>query len=164
MDCRHTVERLSSYLDGELGAEEARQVRRHLGQCPRCAAELAGLQRVSGALDALDGMPTPSGFARRVRRAADRRRKCIRLPDPPAMRRRRVLIRAAAALVMAAGLWFGIAAGDSAFRHAHLESTEEEVATELSLDLFSLAPGGSLADVYLSFVDASEAGGVEDAQ
>ena len=36
MECREVIERLWEYLDGELAAEEAAAVHRHLGECSSC--------------------------------------------------------------------------------------------------------------------------------
>ncbi len=166
MNCRTTVQRLNPYLDGELSAEEAAVVEEHLAACPQCRAELDDLRRINGALEALGGMAAPADFARRVRGAADRRRKPIRLFGVVGGRRSRALARLAAALVMAAGLWTGLMAGDSAFRSRDTsdEVDAETAEFELSMDLFSAVPAGSLADVYLTFVDEAEWGGAEDVQ
>jgi len=40
--------RLSAYLDGELGADEAAQVERHLAGCAECRARLGALERIAG--------------------------------------------------------------------------------------------------------------------
>lgn len=39
-------ERLSDYLDGELTEEAEAECRRHLGSCPACRNDLAGIERV----------------------------------------------------------------------------------------------------------------------
>src|SRR5690242_10748436 len=46
-------ERLSAYLDDELGAEERAALERHLPGCARCQAELADLRDVRALLGAL---------------------------------------------------------------------------------------------------------------
>ena len=47
MECREVIERLWEYLDDELAAEEAADLRRHLAGCrtcgPRCACDRAFL-------------------------------------------------------------------------------------------------------------------------
>jgi anti-sigma factor RsiW len=40
-DCPH-ISRLQTYLDGELGEDETRQLEVHFESCPACTAELAG--------------------------------------------------------------------------------------------------------------------------
>ena len=35
-DCRKNFEKISEYLDGELGHDECRQIERHLNDCPEC--------------------------------------------------------------------------------------------------------------------------------
>ncbi|NNF54425.1 MAG: zf-HC2 domain-containing protein [Acidimicrobiales bacterium] len=39
LTCAETLELLQQYLDGELSAEEARQVARHLDSCTMCETE-----------------------------------------------------------------------------------------------------------------------------
>src|SRR5690242_21609959 len=55
-------ERLSVYLDGELGAEERAALERHLPGCARCQAELADLRGVRALLRALSTPAAPRSF------------------------------------------------------------------------------------------------------
>jgi anti-sigma factor RsiW len=55
--CRAFDEDLSALLDGELGAERRAEVEAHVAGCPGCAARLAELHAVDGALTAL---PAPA--------------------------------------------------------------------------------------------------------
>jgi|SRR5690242_147516 len=55
-------ERLSVYLDGELGAEERAALERHLPGCARCQAELADLRGVRALLRALPTPAAPRSF------------------------------------------------------------------------------------------------------
>ncbi len=154
MNCEKTTERLGAYLDGELGEQEAAQVQEHLEACPRCAAELEELRRLDRLLSALPGMDAPEGFARRVRRAAERARRPARL--------RPVLARAAAMLVLAAGLWLGYAAGNAASRAVTGGAGEEPSQYDLPADLLSAAPSGSVAELYLGLTEQESAEGGED--
>jgi anti-sigma factor RsiW len=43
--CRETADRLSDYLDGDLGARTRRRISRHLARCEHCQALLASLTR-----------------------------------------------------------------------------------------------------------------------
>lgn len=36
IDCRHVIRRMWEYLDGEVEAAEAEQIRAHLAECGRC--------------------------------------------------------------------------------------------------------------------------------
>jgi anti-sigma factor RsiW len=53
MECAEVAERLWEYLDGELAAEEAAAVDRHLAGCPtcrpRCCRDRAFLARLAAA-------------------------------------------------------------------------------------------------------------------
>jgi anti-sigma factor RsiW len=49
--------RLSEYLDDELGAAERRELESHLATCDHCATTLAELRRVVGRAQALDDRP-----------------------------------------------------------------------------------------------------------
>lgn len=54
MQCENAIELLSVYHDGELSAEERAALEVHLETCPRCAAELAELRRLSELTSKLD--------------------------------------------------------------------------------------------------------------
>ena len=73
MDCSYFRERINHYVDGELGYLEVAELQAHLSFCPDCAAELAQLGEVRGALAAwgrLELAPPP-GFAERVMAAVE---------------------------------------------------------------------------------------------
>jgi len=68
MDCSYFRERINLYIDGEMGYLEVAELQAHLSFCPDCAAELAQVGEVRGALAAwgrLELAPPP-GFAERV--------------------------------------------------------------------------------------------------
>lgn len=44
-ECRELFARLSAYLDGELAAEERRQIEEHLCDCPPCVEFIESLRR-----------------------------------------------------------------------------------------------------------------------
>lgn len=50
---------LSAYLDGELSADDAAEVRLHLSQCPRCQREVERLQVLKQVLGALPERDAP---------------------------------------------------------------------------------------------------------
>jgi len=76
MDCDQNAVTLGAYLDGELPAEKTGSVREHIGNCPRCAADLADLVMVRRALRPARGLFTPSAeFRRRVERQMERPRR-----------------------------------------------------------------------------------------
>lgn len=45
MNCRHVVNRLSAYLDGELAGDEMIEIRRHVDRCQACETELAVVRK-----------------------------------------------------------------------------------------------------------------------
>ena len=51
------TDRLSEYLDGELGAAERAALEGHLATCAECGATLAELRRVVARARALDDRP-----------------------------------------------------------------------------------------------------------
>jgi anti-sigma factor RsiW len=57
-----STELLSSYLDRQVGPDEATYVDRHLLACGRCADELAGLDTVRSMLRALPEVTPPRSF------------------------------------------------------------------------------------------------------
>ena len=73
MDCSYFRERINLYIDGELGYLEVAELQQHLSFCPECAAELAQVGGVRGALAAWGRLElaTPPGFAERVMAAVE---------------------------------------------------------------------------------------------
>lgn len=59
--------RLSSLVDGALGAQEAAEVEAHLAECARCRAELAQLRATVAMLREVEPVHAPEGFAGSVR-------------------------------------------------------------------------------------------------
>jgi anti-sigma factor RsiW len=57
MDHGHETDRLSEYIDGELGAEERSRVERHLAGCGDCAGLVAELRAVAAEAAALPEVP-----------------------------------------------------------------------------------------------------------
>ena len=49
-DCRHVAAVLQSYLDGELGPQDAEAVTDHLEHCERCGIEARTIQQVVDAI------------------------------------------------------------------------------------------------------------------
>ncbi len=73
MDCSYYRERINLYVDGEMGYLEVAELQAHLSFCPDCAAELAQMGEVRGALAAWGRLElaTPPGFAERVMAAVE---------------------------------------------------------------------------------------------
>lgn len=73
MDCSYFCRRINNYIDGELGYIEVAELQQHLSFCPSCAAELANVSEVRGAMATWGGLefePRP-GFAERVMAAVE---------------------------------------------------------------------------------------------
>ncbi len=47
MDCKHCVDNLTAYLDGELNPADFRIMEDHVGGCPACRGELESLRKAS---------------------------------------------------------------------------------------------------------------------
>jgi len=73
MDCSYFRERINQYVDGEMGYMEVAELQQHLSFCPDCAAELAQVGEVRGALAAWGrlALAPPPGFAERVTAAVE---------------------------------------------------------------------------------------------
>ncbi|HZC05544.1 MAG TPA: zf-HC2 domain-containing protein [Ktedonobacterales bacterium] len=68
-------ERLSAYLDGELGAEERVALDAHLSGCERCQDELAALRQTRSLLRALPTPAMPRAFTLPAQPAVAERRR-----------------------------------------------------------------------------------------
>lgn len=74
MSCTETRSSLAAFLGGGLAGDEARRVRRHLSECPSCAAALPVLDRVE-LLPSVDPEIEPSAdLADRFRARLERHR------------------------------------------------------------------------------------------
>ena len=73
MDCKQK-DILVAYLDGELVPTESEAMREHLVYCADCLAQLDLLRRSYTALDHIEGVEAPAGFAAKVRARTRRRR------------------------------------------------------------------------------------------
>jgi anti-sigma factor RsiW len=78
------LERLSAYLDGDLGAADCRRIDRHARACPRCTKLLAGLRRTIAICRTAGARPLPPA----VRRAARARVRALLRDRPPRRSRR----------------------------------------------------------------------------
>jgi anti-sigma factor RsiW len=70
--CRETRERLSDYLDGDLGARTRRRVGRHLARCKHCQALLESLTRTLEQLRSLGSIDQGAAEPATVRAVIER--------------------------------------------------------------------------------------------
>jgi anti-sigma factor RsiW len=81
MNCEEARELLEAYHDEELMAEARSAVAAHVRHCEECAAELASLGGLSGAIKAVGPFPVPESLRRNVEKlAADARRANTAIP------------------------------------------------------------------------------------
>lgn len=110
MKCTKVTRSLPALLAGELPADEARELERHLAFCPGCREARAALEADSRLLCELD-TPEPgpwlTGRVMAAVRAASRR------AGRPAWVR--ALAAAGTVLLVAAGVWFGTTLGGDLF-------------------------------------------------
>jgi len=156
MNCQDVAEKLNAYLDGELGPQAAALVREHLEGCAQCAARLRELEGLNRAIGAMQGMPTPAGFARRVRLAA-----ATGIPaeaGPAKWAWGGVLSRVAAMLVAATGIWVGVTLGSTANSvNGYVDAAGlQEDDLDLQVGAVSAAPAESVAAAYLALLDEGE--------
>ncbi len=67
MNCSRAAQWLQLYIDGRLEAKRLAPLESHLQQCPRCARDLAQLERMRGALVATVATPEPPDLERTIR-------------------------------------------------------------------------------------------------
>ena len=113
------------YLDGEASPEDVKRLLEHLGQCPMCAAEVAGWKR---SVQKLQRLPCPAAGQGRP----ERRREPLRVSSF-------VKWGLAAAIVLCMGFAFGRL---SALRAGSLTQTiaaqvREDLRSELRADLLA---------------------------
>jgi len=161
MRCKNVKSRLNRYLDGELSDRKRHAVQRHVAACAACREALERLGAAEGVLRQLAEPPdVPTGFAQRVIARAARRREQRPFVAPfrksfsPAM-------RVAAAAMVTLGLGVGVLMGLDLVR-APATPTDVPAADPhvvYGFDYLSDAPGGSLADAYITLASTNDGGG-----
>jgi anti-sigma factor RsiW len=73
MDHEAAQERFSDYLEGELAADEQREVAAHLEGCADCRRELEAFRQTLRHLSGLRPMPAPDGFVGKVQQRINKR-------------------------------------------------------------------------------------------
>ena len=63
MNCRHVVNLISAYVDGELTGAEMLEIRRHLGECSECMEEYESLKMTKLAVARLRTVAPPRDLA-----------------------------------------------------------------------------------------------------
>ena len=69
--CRVVIDRLSRYLDGELGASACAAITRHARSCARCASIVGALRATTGICRAAGAAALPPGVRARARAQVD---------------------------------------------------------------------------------------------
>ena len=66
--CLKVLERLSAYVDGELSSDVCREVRKHLGACPKCEEFLDSLRQTVTLCRSAPSQPLSTQAKARIRR------------------------------------------------------------------------------------------------
>lgn len=98
-ECRQIEPELSAFLDGELNAERAAAVQRHVAGCATCARETSALRAVSSAIGELPRASAPLGLSTAVMSEA-RRRALLSGRDPGRRRTLYFALRVGASAAM----------------------------------------------------------------
>jgi anti-sigma factor RsiW len=69
--CDVLIERLSAYVDGDLGAAACDRIQAHARACPRCAVVIAGLRKTAGVCHRAGRAPLPAPVRARARQYID---------------------------------------------------------------------------------------------
>jgi len=66
MNCKSVQNRLSAYLDRELGGDELLQIRAHISSCRECRNEVDGLRALKSLLGGVSCPEPPEGLSERL--------------------------------------------------------------------------------------------------
>ena len=147
------------------------RVEAHLIACADCRRHLAAQERLTVLLTSLPEPPAvPEGFGDRLMAAASQRQAGrqsiprslwrLRWSSPPGTDRRLVAVgrKATQAMALAGGLLIGVLMGQQTWRSAHSSipqpTIEPDPVAVYQLDYLTDAPGGSLAQSFLSLTNA----------
>jgi anti-sigma factor RsiW len=152
MKYRHARKMISQYLDDELGLEEKKGFESHIQSCASCREELEETRALHRLFASAERFAAPYGFATRVLANLEEkegsRLRSFLLFRPFLLRTAQV----AFALVI---MTMGVISGNLllAERTDHIGQTA--VQETFSLDLFQATPSGSIGDVYVTLMGAS---------
>lgn len=159
--CKSTRQQLSAYLDGELPAVVAADVRAHLARCEACAAHYDDLLGVDHLLDEVGAGEVDDGFTQAVLERLKARRS-----EPTRVRLARGLSRpfprwaVAAVLIVAVGLGSGLAlVTDPGFDAAPMTDGSQVMSRQFGLDVFSDLPGDTIGGAYVKIAGQGDGDG-----
>lgn len=165
MRCAAVRNELDRLARQELMPRTRERIEAHLSACADCRQHLARQDRLAVLLTSLPKPPAfPEGFGDRLMASA-RERQAARRPVPGSLWRRRWLLlrapvgrKAAQAAALAGGLLIGVFMGQQTWRSAHSsipqQTIEPDPVAVYQLDYLTDAPGGSLAQSYLTLTNA----------
>jgi anti-sigma factor RsiW len=170
MRCKSVQSKLDLFLAEELTATGRKQVEAHLQSCDDCRAELARLKQLLALLKSDSAIPpVPEGFSSRLMAKASQRLAAHQPPEtvPSSVRRWWTSVSfpklAEAAAILAAGLLIGVLMGQQTWRSAHPSTPQRAPQADplavYDLDYLSDAPGGSLAESFLTLTGGSSGNG-----
>ena len=157
MKCKELKKILSTYMDGELEPERAKEVTTHLKQCKACFTQLAAFEKIWDLLDALPEVTIQPFFANKVIQRIESRSQLSRARHYVGDFFNRAVIPVA----VAAGIFIGLFLGNLVNEKQHLRAAMANVdptiqpITAASED-FTAFPPGSLADTYLVVVSSGK--------
>ena len=171
MRCKAVRNKLDRLSRQELAPRMRERIEAHLSACADCRRHLADQERLAVLLASLPKPPAvPEGFGNRLMAAASQRQAGrqsmpwslwrLRWLSPPGTDRRLVAVgrKAAQAVALAGGLLIGVLMGQQTWRSAHSSIPQQTVQPDpvavYELDYLTDAPGGSLAQSYLSLTTA----------
>jgi len=165
MRCQTVRNKLDRLGLEELTPRARERIEAHLSACAHCRRHLARQERLAILLTSLPEPPAvPEGFGDRLMAAARQRQEGrqsvpgslwrVRWLSPPASVGR----KAAQAVALAGGLLIGVLMGQQTWRSAHSsiarQAAQPDPVAVYQLDYLTDAPGGSLAQSYLTLTNA----------
>ena len=165
MRCKTVRNKLDRFSRQELMPRARDRIEAHLSVCADCRQHFAAQERLAVLLTSQPKPPAvPRGFGDRLMAAA-RQRKAGRQVVPGSLWRLRWLSppasvgrKAAQTVAIAGGLLIGVLMGQQTWRSAHSSIPQQTVQPDpvavYQLDYLTDAPGGSLAQSYLTLTNA----------
>jgi anti-sigma factor RsiW len=179
MRCKTVRDKLDRFVRQELAPRMRDRVEAHLKDCAGCRRHLAWQERLATLLAGPAEPPSvPEGFSDRLMAAARQRQAACR-PVPGSLWRLRWLSpsgtdghharhgrlvavgqKAAQAVALAGGLLIGVLMGQQTWQLLHPSMAQQNMQPDpvavYQLDYLTEAPGGSLAQSYLTLTSVCE--------